>query len=273
MYLVVAVVGYATLESVDGSLLFRAAMADFAMTVVVYVFSVWKSNSSAYDMYWSIVPSYLSIWLFFVHDGTDWNWMQWGTMIVLNLWSWRLTHNWARGWPGWHHEDWRYLDFRNAQGKWFQFTNFFGIHVFPTVMVFLACLGVFEVAGATQFNTGLMAAGIGVGLLGVALELVADNQLRDFRRRPNPGPEDILDSGLWGVVRYPNYLGEMLFWWSMALCGLGAGGSWVVCLGAVAMMLMFVLASIPMKEKRMLARRPDYPAYQQRVPLLIPRLW
>ena len=100
-----------------------------------------------------------------------------------------------------------------------------------------------------------------------------DNQLRDFRRRPNPGPEDILDSGLWGVVRYPNYLGEMLFWWSMALCGLGAGGSWVVCLGAVAMMLMFVLASIPMKEKRMLARRLDYPAYQQRVPLLIPRLW
>lgn len=43
------------------------------------------------------------------------------------------------------------------------------------VMVFLVCLGVFEVVGVTQFNMGLMVVGIGVGLFGVVLELVADN--------------------------------------------------------------------------------------------------
>lgn len=67
--------GFVILEFVDGSLLFRVVMVDFVMIVVVYVFFVWKSNSSVYDMYWSIVFSYLSIWLFFVYDGVDWNWM------------------------------------------------------------------------------------------------------------------------------------------------------------------------------------------------------
>ena len=165
------------------------------------------------------------------------------------------------------------MDFRNQQGKAFQFTNFFGIHLFPTAIVFLACLGLFEVAVAAVLEPWLIGVGMGVGLLGVALELFADNQLAAFRGRPNPQPEDILDTGLWGVIRYPNYLGEMLFWWGVALCGLGAGGGWWMVLGAVGMMLLFVLASIPMKDKRMGARKPAFLEYKKRVPAVIPGLW
>jgi steroid 5-alpha reductase family enzyme len=65
----------------------------------------------------------------------------------------------------------------------------------------------------------------------------------------------------------------MLFWWGLALCGLGAGGSWVVVFGAVSMVLLFVLASIPMKDKRMAASRPAFAEYRARVPALIPGLW
>jgi len=273
MYTLLAGMGWWAADAAEGSVLIRAGVADLVMTLGVFSFSVWKSNSSAYDAYWSVIPCYLTIWLFHVMGGEGWNWMQWGTMVVVNLWSWRLTHNWARGWPGWHHEDWRYVDFRTQHGRAFQLTNFFGIHLFPTAIVFLACLGLFDVASSTTFVPGLMLLGMAVALIGVAFEWFADNQLAAFRTRPNPQPEDILQTGLWGVVRYPNYLGEMLFWWGVALCGLGAGGSWVVVLGAVSMVLLFVLASIPMKDTRMAASRPAFAEYRTRVPALIPGLW
>ncbi len=273
MYAVIGAAGVWTLGAVDGGLVWRAGMADLVMTFVVFGFSLWKTNSSAYDAYWSVIPSFLTIWLYWVCDGANWTAWQWATMLMVNVWSWRLTHNWARGWPGWHHEDWRYVDFREQQGKAFQFTNFFGIHLFPTVIVFAACLGLFDVAQAADFTPTWMVAGLVVGFVGVGFELVADNQLARFRGRDNPQPDDLLNTGLWGVIRYPNYLGEMLFWWGVALCGLGAGGQWWVIVGAVSMMLLFGLASIPMKDKRMASRRPNFAAYKEKVPAMIPGLW
>ena len=274
MYALTGVVGWWIASAVSGDLLWRAGAADLAMTALIFAFSLLKKNTSTYDAYWSVIPSYLSLWLFVLCDGMSWGAWQWAIMVMLNLWSWRLTHNWARGWPGWHHEDWRYVDFRESQGAVaFQFTNFFGLHLFPTVIVFLGCVGLFDIAQATAFTPWLMALGLAVGTLGITLELVADNQLAAFRHRPNPSPEDILDTGLWGVIRYPNYLGEMLFWWGIALGGLGAGGAWWVTLGAVGMVLLFALASIPLKDKRMMGRRPGFAAYKARTPALIPRLW
>lgn len=274
MYALIGLLGWLVAQQVDGDLVVRAGAADLAMTGLVFAFSIWKSNTSAYDAYWSVIPSYLTVWLFIVCDGTDWSVWAWAALAMVNLWSWRLTHNWARGWPGWGHEDWRYVDFRTSQGPvLFQLTNIFGLHLFPTVIVFAGCLGLFDVATSSDFTAWLMALGLCVGMLGIGLELIADNQLAAFRERPNPRREDILDSGLWGVIRYPNYLGEMLFWWGVALCGLGAGGAWWVTLGAAAMVVLFAGASIPMKDKRMSSRRPAFAAYKARVPALLPRLW
>ena len=36
--------------------LLKFLMADLVMTVVAYLFSVYKKNSSVYDAYWSVVP-------------------------------------------------------------------------------------------------------------------------------------------------------------------------------------------------------------------------
>ena len=77
MYTVLGAVGWWVTHMVDGSLLWRAGVADLAMTLVIFGFSVWKRNSSTYDAYWSVIPSYLTIWLFFLCDGSSsWNWMQ-----------------------------------------------------------------------------------------------------------------------------------------------------------------------------------------------------
>jgi steroid 5-alpha reductase family enzyme len=270
MYVITGVVGWWVATITDSSLILKAGVADLVMTVMIFACSLWKTNSSAYDAYWSVIPFYLVVWLFMVTDGNQWNWMQWLTMLVVSVWSWRLTLNWARGWAGWQHEDWRYVDFRNEHGGFFQVTNFFGIHLIPTIIVFLASLGLFAVATADTFNIWLMLSGIFVGSVGVALEYIADNQLHAFRQRPAPKPDDLLDTGIWGIIRYPNYLGELLFWWGVALCGIGAGAELWTLTGIIVMMALFAFASIPMKDKRMASRRPGYEAYRQRVPALVP---
>ena len=81
-----------------------------------------------------------------------------------------------------------------------------------------------------------------------------------------------MKTGLWALSRHPNYFGEWLFWAGLALFGLAAvpGAWWWVLPGAIAMLAMFLLASIPMIDKRSLARRPEYATHMQQVSGFIP---
>lgn len=33
-------------------------------------------------------------------------------LVAVGLWAFRLSYNWARGWTGLDHEDWRYVNMR-----------------------------------------------------------------------------------------------------------------------------------------------------------------
>ena len=205
----------------------RFLIADLAMTFFIYGCSVAKKNGSAYDAYWSVIPFYLVLALVWNSASQTVGWAQWATAILVSAWSWRLTLNWARGWTGWDHEDWRYVDFRKSHGRAFELTNLFGIHLFPTVIVFAGCLGLFWVFEPRERDAIWYALGLVVGFIGVALEFLADNELARFRQRPTPSSEDILDTGIWGRLRYPNYLGEMMFLvWSHLLWFRRRGSGW-----------------------------------------------
>lgn len=109
-----------------------------------------------------------------------------------------------------------------------------------------------------------------VGVSAVLTQLVADRQLHQFIASRNPG--DIIQHGLWRWSRPPNYLGEFLFWCSLALFGLAAypqGWVWEI-VGAIAMLCMFLFASIPLMETRSLERRPQYQDVIDNIPMLFP---
>ena len=109
-----------------------------------------------------------------------------------------------------------------------------------------------------------------MGLGAVYLEWLADEQLYRFRRA-NPPQEAVLDTGVWAWLRHPNYLGEIGFWLSLALFGLAVGATnWPAWLGFVLMVGLFAGITIPMIERRMLARRPGYADYQRRAWALVP---
>jgi steroid 5-alpha reductase family enzyme len=95
--------------------------------------------------------------------------------------------------------------------------------------------------------------------------------MRRFVAAGRPG--GVMDQGLWAWSRHPNYLGEIGFWFSVALFGIAASprDAWWLFVGVAVMVAMFLGASIPMMEKRSLERRPQYQDVIARVPRLVPR--
>jgi steroid 5-alpha reductase family enzyme len=250
------------------------ALADLVATAVIFVSGTLFGNASMYDPWWSVAPPLIVLFWVMLPDqpGPD-SVRLWLVAIPVFWWGIRLTYNWARGWPGMNHEDWRYVDLRQKSGVAFFLVNLSGIHIFPTVQVFLGCLPLYP---ALALNTGpvnfLDILAFLVMISAVLIEAVADRQLHAFKRT-RPGPSTFLKTGLWAWCRHPNYLGEVLFWWGIFLFGLSAGWEyWWTGVGAVCITLMFVFISIPMIDKRMLAKRPAYQKHMKKVPALFPKI-
>lgn len=247
-------------------------VADVLATLVVFGFSRLHHNSSFYDAYWSVIPPLLAAywWSESTPDVNDTrNWLVLGVILV---WAVRLTANWVYTFPGLHHEDWRYPMVRANAGRLELLADLFGIHLFPTLQVFLGMVPVYVAVTQVGRSVGWLDwLAVAIGLGAVVLELAADTQMHRFVRTREPG--QVMDRGLWAWSRHPNYFGEISFWFALGLFGLAASPSdwWWVFVGFLGMVLLFVFASIPMMEKRSLERRPSYQDVVDRVPMLVPR--
>jgi steroid 5-alpha reductase family enzyme len=257
-----------------GDPLMATLWADVVATCVVFGASVVYDNSSLYDPYWSVVPVLIAAWWLCLPDAAGAPFLRQALVTgLVSLWAVRLTWNWARGWSGLDHEDWRYADMRSQTGALYWVVSFAGIHMLPTLLVFAGCLALWPalVVGTQPLS---VLDGVAAVVTGGAiwLEARADKQLLVFRRG-NPPAEAILDTGVWAYCRHPNYLGEIGFWWGLYLFSLAAAPAlWWTGAGAVAITLLFRFISLRLIDTRMLARRPAYAERMRTVPALLPRL-
>lgn len=256
-----------------GELWLDALIADVLATVVVFAASRLHHNSSFYDAYWSVAPPLLILywWLEAGDAANDWRVLLLAVVVV--VWAVRLTANWVITFPGLHHEDWRYPMVRGRAGRWELVADFFGIHLMPTLQVFLGCLPAYVAVtyGDRAFSwVDILACAIGLGA--ITLESAADRQMHQFIRVRKPG--QAMDRGLWAWSRHPNYFAEITFWFALALFAVAAapGEAWWLFVGALAMVGLFQVVSIPMMEAHSLERRPEYQSVIERVPRLVPRL-
>jgi steroid 5-alpha reductase family enzyme len=110
----------------------------------------------------------------------------------------------------------------------------------------------------------------------ILIEWISDEQLIKFRKTSST--KSFINTGLWAVSRHPNYLGEISFWGGMFLFAVSATGVihstglWTV-VGFISMIFLFKFVSIPLMEKRNIARKPGYQEYIKKVPALFPRLF
>jgi steroid 5-alpha reductase family enzyme len=248
-----------------------AAAADLAATVVVFGFSVRFGNSSLYDPYWSVAPIPIALyWASSAGEGGSGLRRAWVLGIVC-VWGVRLTANQLARWRGLADEDFRYVELRARGGRAYWPLSLVGIHLMPTLWVFLGLLPVYAaLAGPGRPWNGLDVVACVVAGGAVAVEAVADLQLRAFVRTRRDQAA-ILDTGLWARSRHPNYLGEVLFWWGLFLSGVAAAPRWGwTVVGPISITLLFLLVSVPWMDRRMLSRHPAWAERLRSTPALVP---
>ena len=115
--------------------------------------------------------------------------------------------------------------------------------------------------------------GAGIMALGLTMETIADLQ-KNAAKKVNP--KRFVDTGLYRLVRCPNYLGEMLFWTGVLVTAFGAVSYWgqwvVIAIGYIG--IIFVMFSgarrLEIRQDKNYGHDPEYQKYVTTVPILLP---
>lgn len=239
-------------------------IADVAATVLTFVFSLIFRNASVYDPYWSVQPIVILVGFAI---GKAMTLERILLLIAVCFWGIRLTANWAYTFHGLTHQDWRYTMLKEKTGFFYPVINFVGIHMVPTLIVYgctVPAVYVFLHDGA--WNAGsviFFCLSIGAAVL----QGTADIQMHRFRKNRTG---TFIRAGLWKYARHPNYLGEILMWWGVALAVICVYPSaWYLCAGAAANTVLFLVVSIPMADNRQSAK-PGFAEYKKQTRMLLP---
>ena len=239
-------------------------IADLAATAFVFAFSLIFANASVYDPYWSVQPPVILI-AFALGKGLTA--LTAGLIFAVSFWALRLTANWAYTFYGLSCQDWRYTMLKEKTGVFYPVINFVGIHCVPTLVVYFCILpAVYAVREGLEGNVFSFLF-ILLSLLAALLQGAADIQMHKYRKnRTAP----FIRNGLWKYSRHPNYLGEILMWWGVALAVITANTeAWHLALGAVMNTLLFLFVSIPMADGRQ-ARKEGFAEYKNSTRMLLP---
>lgn len=264
IYILAAALGVAVYMALPFAFWANLLIADVVATIFVFVFSVIFKNASVYDPYWSIQPIVIIAGYSLTSNISSATLL---LIISIVYWGIRLTGNWAYVFGGLNHQDWRYTKYQNETGRLYPFINFTGIHMMPTLIVYLTTLpAVFVTREEVSANIGSL---IGmVFCIGAAtLQLIADTQMQKYRKS---GQHGLIRTGLWKYSRHPNYLGEILMWWGIAIQTLSVMPErWWLIAGAMANTILFFTVSIPLADKRQ-SSKPGYAEYKASTRMLLP---
>ena len=117
--------------------------------------------------------------------------------------------------------------------------------------------------------------GVVLMALGLGIEALADQQKSAFKAQ---APQAFMRTGLFALVRSPNYLGEMVFWLGTFVSALNAYRSlaaWLIAATGLVCIELIMLGSarrLEMKQAERYGSDPAHQDYARRVPILIPLL-
>ena len=264
VYIIATVVGIAVYRMLDLPWWLSLLIADVAATVATFIFSVIFGNASVYDPYWSVQPPVILIAFAIGKELTVLGVL---LLIVVSFWAIRLTANWAYTFANLNHQDWRYTMLKEKTGIFYPVINFVGIHMVPTLVVYGCILpAVWAVINGVNVNFGCVLF-LCLALVAATMQGIADVQMHKFRKNRNAS---FIRIGLWKYSRHPNYLGEILMWWGVALSVICATpNAWYLAVGALANTVLFFAVSIPMADGRQ-SRKEGFAEYKKQTRMLLP---
>lgn len=115
-----------------------------------------------------------------------------------------------------------------------------------------------------------------VWFIGFLIEIVADNQKRNFKIN---NPSGFINSGLWAYSRHPNYLGEILIWVGFTIISIRyiSGPGYIALISPIfVFILLRFISGVPQLESIASERWGNdekYQYYKSKVGLLFPKLF
>lgn len=264
VYVVAAVAGIALYNMLDLSWWLSLLISDVAATVLTFIFSIIFGNASVYDPYWSVQPPVILVAFAF---GGELNLFGILLLAVVFFWAIRLTANWAYTFGGLDHQDWRYTMLKEKTGVFYPVINFVGIHMVPTLVVYGCTVpAVYAINNALVANIGSIVC-LCISLGAAVMQGIADIQMHRYRKNRDGA---FIRIGLWKYSRHPNYLGEILMWWGVAVSVICIAPSvWYLAAGALANTALFLAVSIPLADGRQ-SKKEGFSEYKKQTRILLP---
>jgi len=119
----------------------------------------------------------------------------------------------------------------------------------------------------------LLVVGILISVVGLIVETTADLQ-KNAAKKVNPGR--FVDTGLFRIVRCPNYFGEMLFWTGVFVGGItiySGALQWVVAVVGYLGIIYVMFGGarrLEIRQNRTYGDDPEYQRYVRTTPIMIP---
>jgi steroid 5-alpha reductase family enzyme len=169
-------------------------------------------------------------------------------------------------------EDFRYRKWRKEAGTNFWWISLFKVFLLQAVVLWIVSSPLlFVQLGGGESVSMLDVLGVALWGFGFLFETVADWQLQGFRKNPATSGQ-VMRSGLWSLSRHPNYFGEAVLWWGIALLAAPSGG-WLSFVGPLMItFLLLKVSGVAMLDTAMEERRPDYADYIATTPAFVPSL-
>jgi len=192
-------------------------------------------------------------------------------LSVTALWALRLS--WQTLGHNMGAERQPYAAWRARHGPRWIWWSAFQVHLLQGVTIWLWCAP-FAFAFSAPVSSGLPFAAIGgllVWLAGFALQTRADIELSRFKADP-AHRGGLLETGVWGWVRHPNYLGETVIWTGYFVFALAHPWGWITLIAPLFNgWFMGWASAAPFKEHHMSRTRPQaWANYCARTPRFLP---
>ncbi|XP_047323346.1 uncharacterized protein C594.04c [Impatiens glandulifera] len=269
---------------VDHPVLLTNLIFFFNVDILFWIIGLVRSNHSMISLYWSIIPVLLSHYYATHPLGMgSYNLLRSRVVTVLTwIWSIRILHNYLRksseqlG----AREDWRFTDMGHQYGSSWWWASFFSIYVSQQVLLLGTCMPLYVVHSIDKPLNLWDFAAVTICIFGIVMAYVADTELHQFmaknRSLKNEGKPvvPVLDKGLWGYSRHPNYLGEQIWWYGLALFAVGLGFGLKAFIGPIlnSLCLAYVTMLVEDRMVKQEHRAEAYSLYKKRTPVWIPMI-
>jgi steroid 5-alpha reductase family enzyme len=245
---------------------FESGLLILFYMIMVFILAIILKNNSIVDIFWGLGFILLMMYNSDFLQTDSLNTLIFNILIL--IWGLRLSfHIFLRN--NGKEEDFRYKNWRNTW-RHFYIRSFLQIFLLQGFIMWIVALPIisynhFEInIFSWQFIVGVL-----IFLLGFLFETISDYQLFRFKKdKYNKGK--IIQSGLWKYSRHPNYFGEALLWWGIALIAISEFSDIYIFISPLLITyLLRYVSGVPMLEAKY-KDNEEFKQYSKKTSVFIP---